>query len=254
MTICDPGSPHHKVVDRIGRSRKAELAPKLFITYLDCTRELRPGEELTFGRAGNLVIDENPYLHRVLGRFSFKSDFWWLMNVGSKISIELLDATSQTSAVITSGRQIPITTLRSLVRFQAGPSPYEIQVISEEVSELVTPAKGPPGAVTARFGVIDLTAEQRMVLAALCEPRLLSECKPIPGNKELALRLGWTVSRCNRQLDRLCQRLERAGVPGLRGDAGSLATNRRYRLVEHALRVGLVGPADLRLLPDAGAA
>lgn len=232
--------------------RKAELAPKLFITYVDCTRELLPGEELTFGRSGDLVIDENPYLHRVLGKFSFKSDYWWLMNVGSKTPIELLDATSQTSALLTSGRQLPITTLRSLVRFQAGPSSYEIQVISEEASELVAPAKGPPGAITARFGVIDLTAEQRIMLAALCEPRLRNQSKPIPGNKDVAVRLGWTLSRFNRQLDRLCQRLERAGVRGLRGSGASLATDRRYRLVEHALRVGLVGPADLRLLPEPG--
>jgi hypothetical protein len=64
----------------------------------------------------------------------------------------------------------------------------------------------------------------------------------------VAARLGWTLAKFNRKLDHLCVKLARAGVAGVHGDLGQLATDRRRVLVEHALEVGLVGPQDLVLL------
>lgn len=41
----------------------------------------------------------------------------------------------------------------------------------------------------------------------------------------------------------------KAGVSGLRGQAGVMANDRRSRLVEHSIEAGIVGSDDLELLP-----
>lgn len=63
---------------------------------------------------------------------------------------------------------------------------------------------------------------------------------PIPSNRECAAALGWTLSKFNRKLDHLCDKLHRAGVRGMRGDLGLSATDRRRVLVEHVVRSGLL--------------
>lgn len=54
-------------------------------------RVLQQSDVLTFGRAADLVIDEeNPYLHRIVGRFFFHGGSWWLENLGSFIELEVV--------------------------------------------------------------------------------------------------------------------------------------------------------------------
>ena len=49
-------------------------------------------------------------------------------------------------------------------------------------------------------------------------------------------------------------KLDRIGVPGMRGGARAYATNRRVRLVEHAIAARLVTRDDLPLLDSEAAA
>jgi hypothetical protein len=70
----------------------------------------------------------------------------------------------------------------------------------------------------------------------------------IPTSAAAAQRLGWPVTTFNRKLDNVCERLDRFGIQGLRGGVGNLASNRKARLVEHALLVQLVTVDDLDLL------
>jgi hypothetical protein len=70
----------------------------------------------------------------------------------------------------------------------------------------------------------------------------------IPPSAKAAERLGWTVTRFNRKLDNVCDKLDRLGVPGMRGGQRTFATNRRARLVEHAISSRLVTRSDLALL------
>ncbi len=66
----------------------------------------------------------------------------------------------------------------------------------------------------------------------------------LPANRVVAETLGWSVTKLNRKLDYLCLRLDRAGVAGLVGDAGRLASDRRERLLNHAINARLVTPGD----------
>lgn len=70
----------------------------------------------------------------------------------------------------------------------------------------------------------------------------------IPSSAQAAARLGWTMTAFNRKLDNVCDKLDKVGVPGLRGGKGNLATNRRSRLVEYAVATRLVSREDLVLL------
>ena len=70
----------------------------------------------------------------------------------------------------------------------------------------------------------------------------------LPSSSAAAQRLGWTMSKFNRKLDNVCDKLDRAGVKGLRGGQGDHAMNRRSRLVEYAIAARLVTRADLPLL------
>ena len=51
---------HQAVSDRGGND--------LVVEFAGDERVLTPGDELTFGRSADLVIDENRYLHRLIGR------------------------------------------------------------------------------------------------------------------------------------------------------------------------------------------
>ena len=47
---------------------------------------LLPGRRFTMGRVGDLIIDDNPYLHRRFMEIQELGGIWWLSNVGSMIS------------------------------------------------------------------------------------------------------------------------------------------------------------------------
>ena len=91
-------------------------------------------------------------------------------------------------------------------------------------------------------------------MVALAEPFLRrgqGGATQIPSSADAASRLGWKVTKFNRKLDNVCQKLADAGTRGLHGGPGKLASNRKARLVEHALSTRLVTEADLVLLDSA---
>ena len=71
----------------------------------------------------------------------------------------------------------------------------------------------------------------------------------LPTNRAVARRLGWSITKFNRKLDNLCNRFTKLGVGGLRGSIDQLATDRRRRLVEHAIESGLISRSQLTALP-----
>ena len=70
---------------------------------------------------------------------------------------------------------------------------------------------------------------------------------------EASKRLGWQLTKFNRKLDNVCDKLDQLGVSGMRGGGGKLASNRRTKLVEYAVSSRIVTREDLPLI-DAEAA
>src|SRR5699024_12726263 len=88
----------------------------------------------------------------------------------------------------------------------------------------------------------------------LAEPMLVREgsgMSAVPTSAQAAQRLGWQLTKFNRKLDNVCDKLDRLGVRGLRGGPGKLASHRRARLVEHAVFSRLVTAAGPPLLARA---
>ncbi len=222
-------------------------------------RALDPGDELTFGRSGTLEIDDNPYLHRLLGRFVSRDGVWWLEHLGSRVPMVLRDANGPSSSTIAPGTSVALTHGEFVLCFAAGPTTYEV-LGALETDEWAIDLLGPDGLAgtrTLEWGRVELNDDQLLLLVAMCEQRLADPSVTdvaVIANRVGAARLGWSLPKFNRKLDHLCEKLHRAGVAGVHGGVGASAADRRHRLVEHALEARLVTPEDLDLLAGLGPA
>jgi hypothetical protein len=225
------------------------------LTVLFCGEEFPAvaGRQLTIGRSGDVEIDDNPYLHRSFLVVLEEGGLWWLSNVGSTLTATVADDTGLLQAWLAPGARIPLALSRTLVWFTAGPTTYDFEIIVDDPA-FVPSAPDPveqdhSGEMTV--GRVSFTADQKLLMVALCEGSL-SRSRPgtsqIPSSAAAAARIGWTVTRFNRKLDNVCQKLSDAGTRGLHGGIGRLASNRKSRLVEHALSTRLVTANDLILL------
>jgi len=209
-----------------------------------------PDGRFIVGREGNLEIDENLFLHRHFLEISNAGGLWWLENVGSRLSATVTDTAGGVQAWLSPGARLPLVFERTTVVFSAGPTTYELIIHSDEPTFRAT-RRDHEGEGLSTIGDVPLTASQKLLILALAEPQLRRDgtgMSEIPTSAKAAERLGWTVTRFNRKLDNVCDKLDRIGVPGMRGGQRTFATNRRARLVEHAIASRLVSRADLALL------
>jgi hypothetical protein len=235
---------------------------ELIVEFVGDERVLAPGQELTFGRAGDLAIDDNRYLHRLLGRFSWSAGVWWLSNLGSSIPLTVSDSAGPSFSKVAPGTSVPLSFESSLVTFEAGGCNYELAVelagagLSSDGLDTdpvdATDVEGWSAEVTTTASSLPLSAEQRLLLVALAEAQLRdpSASLELPTNRHIAHELGWTITKYNRKLDGLCVKFAGGGVSGLHGSSDSLARDRRSRLVDHAVNAGVVTSDDLALLSE----
>jgi hypothetical protein len=223
----------------------------LFLEFRGDELKVEPGRTLTFGRAADLVVDEhNQYLHRTLGCFVSQGEVWFLQNLGRYITLRISDRVGPSRTELGPGDQLPIGFEEFTITFDAGPTSYEIGGALAEPTPLELGQA--VASDTVEFGQVDLNDEQRLLVTCLAEPLLRGVpnwASRLPGNKEVARRLDWTITKYNRKLDYLCRRLAEQGVEGLQGGSGSLASGRRQILVQHLVERGAITTEDLALLP-----
>lgn len=209
------------------------------------------GMTFSIGREADLVIDDNPFLHRRFLELSEHDGLWWLSNCGGQLAATVADGDGTVQAWLAPGAQLPIVFALTTVRFTAGSTAYEFEIELPAPPFSPTVETGGSGGTTTR-GVAPLTPEQKLLIVALAEEVLSGATRSssaVPTSAIAADRLGWSLTKFNRKLDNVCDKLTRSGVQGLHGSAGSLASSRRARLVEYAVAVRLVEPGDLALLP-----
>ncbi|WP_202616210.1 MULTISPECIES: hypothetical protein [unclassified Actinomyces] len=216
----------------------------------------RVGTEETFviGRGGDLDIDDNPYLHRRFLVLRHDSGLWWIANEGSHLSATLTDGDGLVQSRLAPGASMPLVFSRVILTFSAGPTTYEIDLITAEAGRFtgIDGTRESRGQTT--IGATPMTRSQRLLVLALAEPvlkRAGTGSAEIPSSASAAARLGWSLTKFNRKLDNVCEKLDRVGVRGLRGGrAGGVASNRRAALVEHAVSTLMVTAEDLPLLDE----
>jgi hypothetical protein len=210
--------------------------------------------ELSIGRDADLVVDEdNPFLHRRFLTIVQSDSLWWLTNVGSRLSATITDGAGALQAWLAPGARLPLVFDITKVVFTAGPTTYELSIHVDTPAFGRSPSREEPVGETT-VGSVQLTESQKQLILALAEPLLLREgsgMSAVPTSARAAERLGWSRTKFNRKLDNVCDKLDRLGIRGLRGGPGRLASNRRTRLVEHAVSTRLVTAEDLPLLEDA---
>jgi hypothetical protein len=209
------------------------------------------GTAFTIGRDADLVVDDdNAFLHRRLLRLEHTGGLWWLANTGSRLSATVTDADGLVQSWLAPGAAIPLVLPRTVVLFTAGATTYEVEVL---IAGAYTPTGSAREAAdgTTTLAPPVLTDSQFLLVLALAEPFLRQGVQgrtEIPSSAEAAGRLGWTLTRFNRKLDNVCQKLAKSGVRGLHGAPGLLASSRRARLVEYAVASRLVTREKLYLL------
>ena len=222
------------------------------IYFCDERHFVSEDEVFIVGRQGDLALDDNPYLHRNFLKIMTHNDLWWLENIGSRIAATVSDPDGGMQAWLTPGATIPLVLARTIVLFTAGSTTYEFEIQLPQSAE-------PPDLVAAKglesgretVGDMTFTPDQLLVILALCEPSLRRKrwgAADVPTSAQVAHRLGWPVTRVNRKLDNVCDKLSKIGVKGLRSDSDRMATDRRARLVEYAIAARWVTVETLSLL------
>ena len=227
-------------------------SPSVLVDFCGEQHRATATHPVTIGREGDVAIDDNPYLHRRFLVVERSGDLWWLANTGSRLSVTVADPDGLMQAWLGPGARLPLVFDHTMAWFTAGPTTYEMSLHHSEA--LFAPVGSPAnvGGVTT-MGRITLTADQRLMLLALAEPVLRRGERgqgALPTNAAAARRLDWTLTKFNRKVDNVCDRLDKHGVQGLHGEPGDLAAGRRARLVEYAVATRLLNAADLRLLDE----
>ena len=214
-----------------------------------------PQEPFLIGREGPLELDDNQYLHRRFLVVSFQDGLWWIDNIGSRLSATLADADGTTQAFLAPGARLPLVYAQTTILFTAGPTTYEMAVVNDSPAYAPSAVRDTTETGETTIGPVTLTPSQLLLVLALSEPVLTGRgtTSSIPSSQNASDRLGWSITRFNRKLDHVCERLTKFGVRGLHGGPDRLAVNRRARLVEHAVATRLVTADDLYRLADPAA-
>lgn len=203
---------------------------------------INPNEPFLIGREGPLHIDDNQYLHRRFLVISLIEGMWWIDNIGSRLSATLADSQGTTQAYLQPGARLPLVYADTTLLFTAGRTTYEMRLVNDAPAYLPSAVVEVSQTGETTIGPVTLTNSQQLLVLALAEPVLTGRgtTSSIPSSQKAAERLGWPITRFNRKLDHVCERLTRYGVRGLYGGTEKLAVNRRARLVEHAVATRLV--------------
>ena len=222
----------------------------LTVNFCGETHAVDIGATFTIGREGDLEVDDNPFLHRQFLVLHQRGEIWVMSNVGTQLTATVSDEDGHMEAFLAPGASLPLVFGATHVSFTAGTTSYSLSILSSESPFVAVPVRLNDAGDTT-IGATNLTPDQRRLVVALAEPRLRGDGKAsvvLPSNAEVAERLGWTITRFNRKLDNVCQKLEGLGVRGLHGGPDKLASNRRSRLVEYSVATRLVTRSDLVLL------
>ena len=219
----------------------------LQVEFCDEWFDVDPTVPFVIGREGHLVIDENLHLHRRFLELSHRDGIWWLVNLGRQIAATVSDDDGRFQAWLAPGAHLPVVFETLTVRFAAGPTSYAVTLHLSAPPFVLNPS--PAGdASTTTIGQVPLEGEHLLLVLALAEPVLRDPAAgraTLPTSAAAAARLGWPLTKFNRKLDHICQRLKKAGVNGVHGDVASLASDRRARLVEYSLATRAITAADL---------
>ncbi|CAN5435099.1 hypothetical protein BH10ACT3_BH10ACT3_06040 [soil metagenome] len=79
---------------------RGRMSTRLYLDFCGEDHTLNLGDTLTSGRSSELVIHENPYMHRVVGRFVARDGVWCVENLGRRIVLTVRDESGPSIATV----------------------------------------------------------------------------------------------------------------------------------------------------------
>lgn len=169
-------------------------------------------DRLTFGRAGDLEVDSNPYMHRLVGEFVLIDEVWWLCNVGSRQHLTVVDVEGK-RAELPPGTREALLAPGGVVRFEAGRSPYELTYERDDPEVAEEPGNHAPGTATLNWKV-RLTQREVDFLVTFARPLLLATGEPLPTYAEVARVWGVSPKTLDNTLQGFKRKLREARLAG----------------------------------------
>jgi hypothetical protein len=222
---------------------------------------VKPGEQLTFGRASNCTLvlpGADRGISRNAGSFDWRAGFWWLTN-GSASSMLYLVGDLGFQADIPPGMALPLQQWHAKIRLEGVLDSYTLRVRLPDLDEEPDAEEEPGLAVTGGEAVPErritstklrapLNDDDRLVLAARFEDYLTwrhSGAAAPRSAKDAAERIGWRPHAVAKRCENIRNRYVRIGVPGLRGPRAL------EELAGLLISTGELTGDDLRRLPAA---
>ena len=220
-----------------------------------------PGEEVTLGRGGagvDVILSEDPRLHRHCATVMVGPDWWELHNTGSWLRLRVASSDRFAVDCLQPGDAIRVPWVNANVQLHLAGRCVEFSAHFDaargrprgfEPAEIEGPTMNPV--------VVDRGAGYFRALVALCEPQLLDPASiEVATDLQIALRLNrggresgrLTGKTVERRLDNCRGRFGLKVVDEFGMSAGLERRDSRRRLVELALLTGTVTPEDLELL------
>ena len=161
-------------------------------------------DRLTFGRTGELELDSNPHLHRIVGEFARRDDAWWLRNLGTRLFLTLT-APNGTRVDLAPGGQHLLATNIGSVRISVGQARDELSYRLDHAAspEFTSQLPGGDGSTTD-FRAF-LTPREIDFLVTFARPVLDGTNEPLPTYADVAS--VWGVSP--KTLDNTLQSIKR---------------------------------------------
>jgi hypothetical protein len=214
--------------------------------------EVAAGEGLTFGRSARttLCLDATDLgISRVAGSLEADAGVWWLVNKSTVRPLEVVDDVG-IRTVLPPGRRLAVTAPITVI-VEGATRRHALTIdLPEEAQDSSSsgPVSGPQvdGNPTRAASDVSLTSADKLALVALFSGYLEPFPRYDPHPKsyaDAAARLDWPRTTLVKRVEYMRTRLTNAGVPNLLGD------NALQHLAEWALATGLIGRADLALLP-----
>ena len=143
---------------------EAKRGSRLSLDYCGEWFHVDAGDRLTVGREGDLQVDDNPFLHRLLLAFEELDGLWWVTNTGSRLSATVCDASTGAQSWLPPGARLPLVFAVTTVVFTAGPTTYELLVHVDRPT-YTEPQRDPVSGDTT-IGTVQLTVSQRQLIVA----------------------------------------------------------------------------------------
>lgn len=202
--------------------------------------------ELSFGRTGDIVIDDaNRYLHRTVGEFVPRGASWSLHNRGSTILLRLF-AIDGVHTSLPPGGHTMLGAHTGTISFAAGPGNYELTYRMSSAPDRAEfgsrPLPDNDDTETAEFGA-PLTPREVDFMVAFARPALTASGQPTPTYAEVAAEFNVKPKTVDATIQRLRHKLH---------DAGVIHLSSTDSLVTHLLATGKITYTHLLEQSDPG--